>query len=151
MPGSKVTRTPASAGPVRLRGVTLMELMMVIVILGILVSVGLPNYREFVARAKRAEAKAALLQVATRQESVYLHNNEYTTDMQRLGFANSGCNITDSEAYQVCVTAADANTFVAEATYRNADAEAGKCFVFRIDGRGVKTSAPDTNCWSRIR
>jgi len=135
----------------RLRGVTLLELMIVIVVLGILAAVAYPNYRDAAARAKRSEARAALLQIATQQERLYLQNNSYTTDMSRLGFANAGCNLTGSETYSVCVTAADANNWTAVATYQRADAEAGKCNTFQLDGRGVRTSAPYDDCWSRTR
>ena len=50
-----------------------------------------------------------------------------------------------------CVTAADANNWTAVATYQNADPEADKCSTFQLDGRGVRTSTPDTDCWSRTR
>lgn len=133
------------------RGVTLMELMIVVVIVSILTAVAYPNYREFVARAKRNEAKSCLLQVATLQERFYLQNNVYTTDMTNLGFAAAGNNITDSGSYSCNVTAANANTFTAVATYQNADAEAGKCLTFNIDGRGQKTSAPAADCWTNTR
>jgi type IV pilus assembly protein PilE len=133
-----------------MRGVTLLELMIVTVIIGILASIAYPNYREFVARAKRNEAKAALLQCAQNQERFYLQNNTYTADLTQLGFATDPYT-TDSEAYSVSVTAADANDFACVATYQKADAEAGRCMTFNIDGRGGKTSAPDANCWTRTR
>ena len=133
-----------------MRGVTLLELMIVTVIIGILASIAYPNYRQFVTRAKRNEAKAALLQIAQNQERFYLQNNFYTMDMTRLGFQIDPF-ITDTESYSVRVTDADANDFTAVATYRKADAEAGKCQSFSIDGRGGKTSLPDANCWTRTR
>jgi type IV pilus assembly protein PilE len=133
-----------------MRGVTLLELMIVTVIIGILASIAYPNYREFVARAKRNEAKAALLQIAQNQERFYLQNNTYTLDMTQLGFPIDPF-ITDTESYSVRVTAADANDFTAVATYQRPDAEAGKCLTFNIDGRGGKTSLPDANCWTRTR
>ncbi len=134
-----------------MRGVTLLELMIVTVIIGIMAAIAYPNYRQFVARAKRNEAKAALLQIAQNQERFYLQNNTYTTDMTQLGFPVAAAYITDTEAYSVSVTAADANDFAAVATYQNADAEAGKCLTFNIDGRGGKTSAPNVDCWTRTR
>ena len=134
-----------------MRGVTLLELMIVTVIIGIMASIAYPNYREFVARAKRNEAKAALLQIAQNQERFYLQNNTYTTDMTQLGFPMAGGYITDTGSYSVSVTVADANDFAANATYQKADAEAGKCQTFNIDGRGGKTSAPYDDCWTRTR
>ena len=134
-----------------MRGVTLTELMIVVVIVSILAAVAYPNYREFVARAKRNEAKSCLLQIATLQERFYLQNNVYTTDMTNLGFGAAGNNLSESGTYICNVDAANANTFTATATYQNADAEAGKCLTFNIDGRGNKTSAPEPDCWTNTR
>ena len=131
-------------------GMTLMELMIVVVIIGILTAIAFPNYREFVARAKRTEAKAALLKIATNQERFYLQNSTFTTDMTMLGFADDPY-VSDSESYSVSVTAADASDYTAVATYQFADAENDKCGTWQIDGRGDKTSAPYTDCWTRGR
>ena len=136
----------------KMQGITLMELMIVVVIVGILAAIAYPNYRDFTARAKRNEAKAALLKLATNQERFYLNNNQYTTDMTDLGF-NNDCPLyrTDSTTYAVCITAADASTFTAVATYQPTDNEASKCLTFQITGRGVKTSGPEPDCWTRTR
>jgi len=135
-----------------MRGVTLMELMIVVVIIGILTAIAYPNYRQYAARAKRNEARAALLQIATNQERFYLQNNTYTTDMTALGFPAAGNWVTDTGSYMINVDpGADADNFSATATYQNADAEAGKCATFTIDGRGAKGSAPLADCWSRTR
>lgn len=135
----------------RMRGVTLIELMLVVIILGILAAVAYPNYRDFAARGKRNEAKAALLQIATNQERVYLNTNSYTLDMTLLGFPVSDDFETDSGSYIVDVTSADSNNFTAIATYRPDDKEATKCKTFEIDARGQKTSDPLADCWTRTR
>ena len=135
----------------KMRGITLIELMIVVVIIGLMAVIAYPNYREFVARAKRNEAKAALLQIATNQERFYLQNNTYTCDMTRLGFSAAAGFVTESRTYTVDVTACNADNFTAQAVYNNADAEAGKCGSFQINGRNVKTSAPYTDCWTRTR
>ena len=134
-----------------MRGMTLTELMIVVVIIGILTAIAYPNYRQYAARAKRNEAKAALLQIATNQERFYLQNNTYTQDLTALGFATTPNFTTDTGSYVINVGAADPNDFTATATYQNADAEAGKCATFTIDGRGAKGSAPLADCWSRTR
>lgn len=136
----------------RMRGITLIELMIVVVVVSILAAVAYPSYREFTARAKRTEAKAALLQIATNQERFYLQNNSYTCDMTRLGFSAAAGFVTESRTYTVDVTSCDSNNFTAQAIYNIAgDPEAGKCGSFLINGRNVKTSGPYTDCWTRTR
>lgn len=135
-----------------MRGMSLMELMIVVVIIGILAALSYPSYRQYVAKAKRNEAKADLLQIATLQERFYLQNNTYTTDMTNLGFAAVGCNMSNTGTYSVCVNNADANTFDATATYQiPGDTEDGKCGTFTIDGRGAKGSSPYNDCWTNTR
>ena len=131
----------------RTRGVTLIELMIVVVVVAILAAIAYPNYRNHVQRAKRVEAMSALLRIATEQERYYLNQNTYTTDLQDLGFGSSPFT-TDSGTYRVTVTAADANTYEAEAEYLVGDDEAGKCEFFTIDATGNRGSSPNADCWT---
>ncbi len=130
---------------------SLMELMIVVVIVGILAAIAYPSYREFAARATRTEAKSALLKAAVNQERYYLQNNQFSTDLNELGFSSNPYT-TDTGTYIVSVAAPNpASNFTVTATYQMVDAEAGKCAVFTIDGRGVKESSPSTDCWARTR
>lgn len=131
----------------RIRGITFVELLIVLIIVGILAAVAYPNYRDYVARSKRNEAKAALLQIATNQERWYLNNNAYTPNLNDVGVNAT----TDSGAYAIAITSATADDFTATATYQLPDAEAGRCLTFTIDSRGQRTSAPEANCWTRTR
>ena len=132
-------------------GMTLLELMIVVVIISILAIVSYPNYREFAARAKRNEAKAALLKAATNQEKFYLQNQRFSLDLTELGFSADPFT-TDSGSYRITVASADpAANFIATATYLNADEEVNRCGTFTIDGRGTKTSGPWLDCWTRQR
>ena len=130
----------------KMRGVTLLELMIVVVIIGILAAIAYPSYRQFVERAKRTEARALLLRIAVDQERFYLQNNTFgnMTDLQY-----DEPQITDSEAYSVTIPTNTPSNFTATATYQLGGEEAGKCLTFTIDGRGAKTSGPYTDCWTR--
>jgi len=129
-----------------MRGVTLLELMIVVVILGILTAIAYPSYRQFIERAKRTEARALLLRIAVDQERFYLQNNTFGT-MTQLQYDEP--QITDSDAYSVTITANNASNFSVTATYQLGGEEADKCLTFTLDGRGTKTSGPYTDCWTR--
>jgi type IV pilus assembly protein PilE len=135
----------------KMRGVTLIELLIVVVIVAILAAVAYPNYRAYVQKSKRTEAKAALLQIATNQERHYLNESVYTTEMKKLGFSLDDNVPTDSGAYIVDVVAADSRGYTARATYQLDDEEKAKCETFTIDEAGTKTSTPLGDCWSRTQ
>ena len=134
----------------KMRGVTLLELMIVVVIIGIMAAIAYPNYRDFAARAKRNEAKAILLEIAQNQERFYLQNSTYGT-LSQLGYAGDTIT-TDTGSYQVTINPPpDASNFNAVATFLLGGSEAGKCLTFNVDGRGSQTSGPDAACWTTAR
>jgi type IV pilus assembly protein PilE len=134
----------------QMRGVTLMELMIVVVIIGVMAAVAYPNYRDFAARAKRNEAKAILLEIAQNQERFYLQNSTYGT-LSQLGYAGDTLT-TDTGSYDVTINPPpDASNFTAVASFKLGGSEAGKCLTFSIDGRGTRISAPLTDCWTTAR
>lgn len=134
-----------------LQGVTLLELMIVVVIIGIMAAIAYPNYRDFTDRARRNEAKALLLEIAQNQERFYLQNNRYGNLME-LGYGGISVD-SDSGAYTAVVGPNPIweENFAAVANYNWGGNEAGKCLTFAIDGRGNQGSAPLLDCWTRTR
>ena len=65
--------------PDRQKGVTLIELMIVVVIVGILSAIAYPSYQEYVRRGNRAEARAILLENAQILQRNYTMANRYDT------------------------------------------------------------------------
>ena len=63
-----------------MRGFTLIELIFSVAIVGILVSIALPVYSSYVARARRADARAQLVQVAQFMQRFYAANDSYSKD-----------------------------------------------------------------------
>ena len=83
----------------RQRGVTLLELMVVVVIVAVLASIGYPSYMGYITRANRVAAKSLLLQVADRQEQFFANNKRYANDLTDLGYAANGFMIDDTGAF----------------------------------------------------
>ena len=139
--------TPAA----RMRGVTLIELMIVVVIVGIIATMAFPAYRRYVIRADRADATTALLQLAAAQERWYLNHNSYTASLPDLGFGS----VTEGGKYALAIETADARGFQARADAIAGQVDDDKCPVFAIDHRGFRyggggpvgpaTNEPD--CW----
>ena len=62
------------------KGITLIELLIVIVIVGILAAVAVPGYTSYMIRARRADAKTALEQVRATQEMWRAEKGGYSID-----------------------------------------------------------------------
>ena len=137
----------------RIAGLTLIELMVVLLIIGILAAVAVPSYRQYVIRAHRTEAKTALLRLAANQERHYLQNNTYTDDLALLGF---GTGVSDNGVYTLSVPIADTTTYQAIAVptpgggLSDIDMSQDEaCARFTIDTAGQRGAFPDPDgtCW----
>lgn len=69
----------------RQHGITLIELLTVVVIMGILASIMIPSYQDSVRKARRAEGQAVMLELAQWMERFYTENGRY--DQDRAGTA----------------------------------------------------------------
>jgi type IV pilus assembly protein PilE len=125
------------------RGVTLIELMIVVVVLAILASIATSSYRRQMVRANRTEATAALLRVRTAQEKYYLQHNEYAADLGDLGVPTT----TQSGYYTLALDPdSNANEFEATATATGGQADDAACPAFKINEKGERTPASN-DCW----
>ncbi len=59
-------------------GFSLMELLIAVATIGILMSLGMPVYKEYVIRANQAAAKAVLMEVSSRQEQYLMKAGKFT-------------------------------------------------------------------------
>ncbi|HZL95658.1 MAG TPA: type IV pilin protein [Vicinamibacterales bacterium] len=137
----------------RMAGVTLIELMTVVVVIGVLSMFAIPSYRQYVLRAQRAEAKSALLQLATNQERFYLVKHRYggTADLTALDFATGK---SERGTYALTIASADLTTgYTATATPTTGGAVDmtvdAMCTSFSLTATGVRTATGTdaANCW----
>jgi type IV pilus assembly protein PilE len=144
--GDAVPRTLA-----REHGFTLLELLIVIVLIALLASVALPSYQGSIAKARRADARAALTKCAQMLERWYTEN---ATGGYSGATIPGVCGPIASEYshYNLTLPAADlrANTFTLNATPVGAQANDG-CGTFTLNQAGERGvtggTKPAAECW----
>lgn len=87
----------------RERGITLIEVMVVVAIVAILAAIVYPSYQDQVRRTRRAEAKAMLVDAQARQERHYFQENSYSADLAGLGYP-SGTVTSENGFYTLSIT-----------------------------------------------
>ena len=68
----------------RPRGFTLIEVMIVVAIVGILLAVAFPSYRQYIVRSNRAAAQSQMLDIANRQQQFLLNTRSYVAHSDAL-------------------------------------------------------------------
>jgi len=103
----------------KVRAYTLTEILVVLIIIGILVLLALPNLLPIVTKAKATEAKLQLTHVQELEKNYFYEHSKYTKDLGDLGFIQEPLS-TDSKDgranYRIEITDATNTTFTAKAT-----------------------------------
>ena len=141
----------------RLKGFTLIELMIVVAIIGILGAIAYPSYQSYIMRSKRTIAKIQLVDLVAQQTKYYIEpENRTYGDLSDLGYANDTIGINSdgdtvaagSGNYDVSVSAATATTFTIQAVAKNyqiGDTAGGtSCTPLTINHLGARTPS---DCW----
>lgn len=133
--------------PVNSDGFTMLEVMIVVVIVGILAAIALPNYADYVKRGKIIEATSALSDLRTRYEQYYLDNRTYAG-----GCAVIKPNVNTARSFTIDCPGETATTYSGVATGKAAEGMNG--FTYTIDQTNAKTSTgpggtyTNATCWA---
>jgi type IV pilus assembly protein PilE len=141
----------------RLRGFSLIELMVVVAIVAILGTIATGAYRNYVMRATRTEGRMALLAIQAAQEKYFLQNNQYAQDMPTviaappagLGINLTAGGVTSGGNYTVSFAAVTPTTYTlqAVATPGSPQAHDTACPAFTVNDQGTRTPADASGCW----
>jgi len=130
----------------RYRGVTLMELLTVVAVIGILASVAVPSYRRYLLRAQRTDGTAALLRVATAQEKHFLQYGTYVTTTANMPNTHAagglGIPTTSDKGYYSLTLASSTTGYVATAVPRTGGGQQDDttCATLTINESGRRTA-----------
>lgn len=133
------------------KGFTVIELLIVLLIIGILASIAIPQYNDYLRRSKLTDGTAVLADYRVKLEQYFQDNRNY-------GPAGGACGVAVPTASQhfnyVCtVGAAPGDTFVVTATSLGGAALGAGQFVYTINeqnARGTTTykgTAVAKTCW----
>jgi type IV pilus assembly protein PilE len=151
MNGKRMTHTRASGG------FTLIELMIVVAIVAVLAAVAFPSYQETVARSRRADAKAVLMENAQWMERQYTVSNDYTKKGDGTAIAlpvTEAPRDGSAKSYDIAFAASSPTTgaFTLTATPKNS-MTGDKCGTFTLTNTGGKglsgATATQAFCWEK--
>ena len=135
----------------REQGMTLLELMIVVAIIGILAAIAMPAFNNSVIEARRADARNSLFDWQLRQAEYFADNLSYASVSTING---SGADTVDSGEgyYEMTVTSSDTTTFQMTATPKSgttqaSDSECASYFCINQDGPLYTGSCAAQACW----
>ena len=139
------------AGRLYQAGVTLIELLIVVIIIAVLAAIAVPIYQGYVGRTRRVAAEGCMMQVSNFMERYYTTNMSYvdpttsaapTLTLDCLLPAQTGADYT----YSFTTATTAAYTFQAVPSTAQTTRDSAKCGTLTLTQAGAKT--PTTaGCW----
>jgi type IV pilus assembly protein PilE len=125
--------------PARVRGFTLIEILVVIALLGILAGLAYPSYRDYVIRGRIPEATSRLATLQVQIEQFFQDNRTY------VGAPGCTADTTSSQNFNFACSVQTATAFTLRAVGKGSMAG----FTFTIDQANGRTTAAVPAGWSQ--
>jgi len=145
--------------PGKQAGYSLLELLAVITIIALLASFAVTSYQNSIRKARRADAKAVLMETALFMERNYTEANRYDLDAAGNTIDNSALPHTEAPAdgnrkfYDIqFLGTPGTHTFTIDAVPKNGQEKDTLCATLRLNDAGAKSvtgSGTASDCWAR--
>ena len=128
-----------------MKGMTLIELVIVVAVMAILLAIAIPSYSSYMLRVHRTEAIRMLLQASMCQERIYAGLNNYDTSKCRPA--------SEHQRYQISYVSPDSleQSYIAMATPKGVQLD-DACGSLSLDQNGTKSISGDEisviKCWN---
>lgn len=144
----------------KLSGLTLIELLVAIAIIGILSAVAFPSYQNYVRQSNRAVVKTILYENAQFLEQFYTENSQYDATVGADGLPNTGDDVavtlpflqspkTGAVQYNISLQAVTNATFTLQAVPVGTMA-GDACGTYTLTNTGVQGAGGTVaECWNR--
>lgn len=103
----------------KVKAYTLTEILVVLVIIGILVLLALPNLLPLITKAKTTEAKMQLEHAFQLEKAYFFEKSKYSSDLKEIGFIQEKLSIDGKDGkanYKIEIVKATSNAFLIRAT-----------------------------------
>jgi type IV pilus assembly protein PilE len=163
---NKLNRSGSTAVlPRRPRGFTLIELVIAMLIAATLAAIAIPAYSNYARKARRVEAKTALLDIGALEERYFSVQQVYSTSLTDMGYG-AGATVNVGGGYYsvaaptvnvaiapTATTAGSPANWSVVATAINDQLKDTTCRTFTVTSGGSQTAADSSNndttatCW----
>lgn len=130
-----------------IKGFTLIELVVTLLVVAILITVAAPTYRTYILKSHRADGTSTLMAMQLAQEKYRFNNTQYGTLAQVWGGVTSSPN----GYYQLGISNISATGYTLTATAQGTqanDSETGtSCATLTITVNGSSVAKTPSACW----
>jgi type IV pilus assembly protein PilE len=120
------------------RGVTLIELLITVAIVGILAAIAVPSYQAYTVRANRSVAESFLMELANKQQQYLVDARTYADTLAKLGYSAVPSEV--GNFYSVTIPSSSATAFTLQAAPISGTAQASDG-TLTLDNLGTKSPA----------